>query len=185
MLKLNDHQIKCLQMIQQARDRGQDKALIVVSNSLQKAEIVAVDVWQYVLSVPKTKVLYISDQDSTAIQSCTIFKIIVGGTKKHYACYDGISFKKNRKTRFLFASFCTILAGLDNFAHNEFEYIVIDELHHILFSVFQSIIQHFTPKFLLGVMATHECDDIEKIRQLFNGKEIYSWPHKRRLPESP
>lgn len=61
----------------------------------------------------------------------------------------------------LFASIQTLSrqTHLDRFARNEFDYIVVDEFHHAAAATYRRLIDHFTPKFLLGLTATPERTD--------------------------
>jgi superfamily II DNA or RNA helicase/diadenosine tetraphosphate (Ap4A) HIT family hydrolase len=61
----------------------------------------------------------------------------------------------------LFASIQTLSRQrhLDRFARDEFDYIVVDEFHHASAATYRRLIDHFTPRFLLGLTATPERTD--------------------------
>ena len=58
----------------------------------------------------------------------------------------------------LFASVQTLgrIENLNGFAPTAFDYIIIDEFHHAAATTYRRIIDHFQPKFLLGLTATPE-----------------------------
>ena len=45
---------------------------------------------------------------------------------------------------------------LDRFASDDFDYIVVDEFHHAAAATYRRVLDHFTPRFLLGLTATPE-----------------------------
>jgi superfamily II DNA or RNA helicase len=59
----------------------------------------------------------------------------------------------------LFASVLTLARHLNLFAPEHFDYVVIDEFHHAAASSYRRVIDHFVPKFLLGLTATPERTD--------------------------
>jgi hypothetical protein len=61
----------------------------------------------------------------------------------------------------VFASIQTLgrPAHLEKFAPDHFDYIVVDEFHHAAARTYRRLIDHFTPKFMLGLTATPERTD--------------------------
>ena len=51
-------------------------------------------------------------------------------------------------------------AHLDRFARDAFDYVVVDEFHHAAAPTYRRLIDHFRPKFLLGLTATPERTDV-------------------------
>ena len=72
---------------------------------------------------------------------------------------------------YVFASKDTLNNRLDSLPlpADYYDYIVIDEVHHVAASSYRKIINHFTPKVLLGLTATPERMDGEDITQDFDG----------------
>jgi hypothetical protein len=71
----------------------------------------------------------------------------------------------------VFASKDTLNNRLDSLSLPEdyYDYIVVDEVHHVAASSYRKIINHFRPKVLLGLTATPERMDGEDITQDFDG----------------
>ena len=71
----------------------------------------------------------------------------------------------------MFASKDTLNNRLENLQlpADYYDYIVIDEVHHVAASSYRNIIDHFKPKVLLGLTATPERMDGEDITQDFDG----------------
>ena len=61
----------------------------------------------------------------------------------------------------LFASIQTLgrVAHVERFPRDGFDYIVVDEFHHAAAPTYRRLIDHFRPKFLLGLTATPERTD--------------------------
>ncbi|MDE4982392.1 DEAD/DEAH box helicase family protein, partial [Francisella tularensis subsp. holarctica] len=76
---------------------------------------------------------------------------------------------------YLFATVQTLKNSkvLANFNSQEFEYIIIDEVHHAEADSYKKVLAHFTPKFLLGMTATPERRDAADIFKLFDYKKAY------------
>ena len=72
---------------------------------------------------------------------------------------------------YVFASKDTLNNRIDTFnlPRDYYDYIVIDEAHHIPAGSYQKIISYFIPKVLLGLTATPERMDCEDITQYFDG----------------
>ena len=71
----------------------------------------------------------------------------------------------------MFASKDTLNNRLESLSLPEdyYDYIVVDEVHHVAASSYRKIINHFRPKVLLGLTATPERMDGEDITQDFDG----------------
>ena len=54
------------------------------------------------------------------------------------------------------------------FSKTQFDYIVIDEAHHITSNSYKEVINYFKPKFLLGLTATPNRTDGENIYEYFD-----------------
>ncbi len=69
--------------------------------------------------------------------------------------------EKDLQADVLFASIQTLgrISHLRNFPADAFDYIVVDEFHHAAARTYRTLIEHFTPKFLLGLTATPERTD--------------------------
>lgn len=61
----------------------------------------------------------------------------------------------------------SVALNLDNFAEDEFDYIIIDEAHHAAAETYQKILSYFKPKFILGLTATPERSDDVNILDIF------------------
>ncbi len=89
---------------------------------------------------------------------------------------------ENTDAQILFVTFQTMLNMLDEFLPDAFTYIIVDEAHHGQAVQYKKVIEHFTPKFLLGMTATPDRMDGQDIRDIF-GEEVYSYPLARGIAD--
>ncbi|GHT02413.1 hypothetical protein AGMMS49525_05880 [Bacteroidia bacterium] len=65
---------------------------------------------------------------------------------------------------------------LKSFKQNEFDYIIVDEVHHGQAPTYQSVLQYFNPNFfMLGLTATPDRMDRKDIFELFDYQKIYEY----------
>ncbi len=62
---------------------------------------------------------------------------------------------------------------LRRFAPSRFDLVVVDEFHHALAPTYRRVIDHFTPRFLLGLTATPERGDRGEILALCGDRMVY------------
>ncbi len=101
---------------------------------------------------------------------------------KDYGFFHGK--QKDTMNAVVFASVATLGRAeyLDNayFARDYFDYIVIDEFHHVVNEQYRRIVDYFEPRFLLGLTATPERMDGKNIYGLCN----YNVPYEISMKEA-
>src|SRR4029453_18370251 len=83
--------------------------------------------------------------------------------------------EKDLSADVLFASVQTLgrQRHLELFDRAAFDYIVVDEFHHAAAATYRRLIDHFTPKFLLGLTATPERTDGGDLLSLCGENLVY------------
>src|SRR5699024_10988704 len=78
--------------------------------------------------------------------------------------------RKDYNAKYLFATIQTISRTdyLSQFKKDEFDYILIDEVHRAGASSYERVLDYFKPEFLLGMTATPERTDDYNIYKLFD-----------------
>lgn len=142
-----------------------------MASGLGKTVTAAFDIRKWLKSRPKSKVLYLCHQNDILSQARARFQMIIGGDDRFYGCYHGT--EKSRHAKFLFASFQTMREKFRRFDRKEFDYVVVDESHHVPAATYFPVVSYFRPKFLLGMTATPDRTDMRDTRTLF-GNEVYS-----------
>ena len=101
------------------------------------------------------------------------YKLILGGNEEDFGILSGNI--KNYDAKYLFATVQTISSSrhLEQFNPDDFDYILIDEVHRSGATSYQTIINYFEPNFLLGMTATPERTDGFNIYELFDYNIAY------------
>lgn len=175
------YQETCLQALQVAREQGKKRALVVLATGLGKTFTAALDVKKF-LSSSKDKVLFLCNQNTILEQACEEFESMFGKNEE-YAFFFGRKKAGAKQARFVFASFQTIHRHKERFSPKEFAYVVVDESHHSHADTYLPVIQHFKPKFLLGITATPDRADLQDIRHIY-GKEVFDLPLEEALAQN-
>ena len=165
-IKPNMMQRQALKEIKMCRNRGINKALVVSATGSGKTYLAAFDA----LNFDSKRLLFIVHKDMILNEALKTFAKVFG-TKRQYGIYTGE--RKDLDADFLFATNQMMAKHLDLFDKNEFDYIVIDEVHHSAASTYQKIINHFQPEFLLGLTATPDRMDGQDVYDLFGNNVPY------------
>ena len=156
----NSMQRKALKEIRRYRDMGVDKALIISATGSGKTYLAAFDARNY----DAKRLLYIVHRDVILKDALKSF-FSVFGSSRTYGMYTGS--RNELGNDFIFASTSMLSRHLDEFAKNEFDYIVYDEVHHIVAESGKRIFEYFKPEFMLGLTATPERMDNKDVFALF------------------
>lgn len=149
------HQIQqeALAALEQTRVMGNTAGLVVLATGLGKTWLSAFDS----LKPEYRRVLFVAHREEILGQAMATYSRI--RPKATIGKYTGN--EKGPNSDILFASVQTLGRShhLQQFAREDFDYIVIDEFHHAAARTYRNLIDYFTPKFLLGLTATPERTD--------------------------
>lgn len=175
-VKPNKMQQAALKQIQSVREAGHDKGLVISATGTGKTYLSAFDVRRYAPS----KMLFIVHREQILNKAKTDFQRILGGIDRDFGILSGTS--KETDARYLFATIQTISqqTTLQQFDPNEFDYILIDEVHKAGADSYLRVINYFQPEFLMGMTATPERTDDFNIFELFD----YNIAYEIRLQEA-
>lgn len=159
-VKPNSMQRGALKELRRYRDLGVDKALVVAATGSGKTYLAAFDARNF----SPNRLLYIVHRDTILNDALKTFKKVFG-YEHTYGFYTGR--KQDLDADFIFASSTMIARHLDEFNNDTFDYIIYDEVHHIMAENGQKIFTYFEPTFLLGLTATPERMDDKNVLELF------------------
>ncbi len=167
-IKPNAMQLEALHNISLLRSKDKKQALIISATGTGKTFLSAFDVMKF---NPK-KFLFVVHRSNIAKAAMNAYRQIFGDTKS-MGLFSGD--QKEVEKDFIFSTIQTISKkeNLDKFAPNYFDYIVLDESHRAGAESYLRLLEHFTPKFLLGMTATPERTDGLDIFKLFNYNIAY------------
>lgn len=142
------------------------KNLIVAATGTGKTVISAFDFKNFKLQLSNAKILYIAHRKEILQQAQATFQGVLKDNNFGELWVDGL---EPEKYDCIFASVQTLNNRLSllNLSEHFYDYIVIDEVHHIAASSYRPILNHFKPKILLGLTATPERMDNENILKDF------------------
>ena len=162
----NTIQKEALINLTELRQSNQNKALIISATGTGKTFLSAFDV----AAVRPDRCLFVVHRTNIAEKARQTFAKIIAN--KSLGLFTGV---KKENTDYLFATVQTLSnpQTLQQFAKNEFDYIIIDEVHHAEANSYQKVLGYFEPRFLLGMTATPERNDGGDIFKLFDHNIAY------------
>lgn len=164
-------QIEALAALESTRQDGHAAGLVVMATGLGKTWLAAFDSTRMVMpessaaglssdtakslsSDPSRtgRILFVAHREEILRQSRDVFRQVAPSVE--LGLYTGT--EKRSDADVVFASIQTISRHLDEFTPDEFDYLMIDEFHHAAAPSYRRVVDHFTPRFLLGLTATPE-----------------------------
>lgn len=153
--------------------------LVVAATGTGKTVISAFDFKRFREANPNARLLFVAHREEILRQARATFRGVLRNNNFGELWVGGFEPTNYRE---LFASVQTLknqLANL-NFANDYFDYIVIDEVHHIAADSYRPILDRFSPQVLLGLTATPERMDGADILEDF----CHAIAAEIRLPEA-
>lgn len=174
----NSMQKDALSNLKKIREEGKNKALIISATGTGKTYLSAFDVKNF----NAKKILFVVHRLTIAKDSLKTFRNVFGRSKT-MGVYSGN--QRDLDCDFVFSTIQTISKRnhLENFPENHFDYIIIDETHRSGADSYMRLIEHFKPRFLLGMTATPERTDGKDIFKLFDYNIAYEIRLNRALEE--
>lgn len=167
------HQKSILEKLMVERDNGCMKNLIVAATGTGKTVISAFDYHQFSIENPEHhRLLFIAHRQEILEQSLYTYRSIM-----HDANFGDLwvgDYRPANSIDYLFVSVQTFNSNFDEvfsrLASDYYDYIVVDEAHHIVASSYRKIIDKFSPKLLIGLTATPERMDGTSLLPDFDNK---------------
>ncbi len=161
VIKPNEMQSEAIAKLNTLRKMNQTKALAIAATGTGKTYMSVFDAMQ----VNPKKVLFVVHRGDILLKAQESFDKVLGKTIPNYSSAIYQASKNNKNCKYLFITEDSLSLHLDNFEPTEFDYIIIDEAHHVADNSYTKIIEYFKPNFLLGLTATPERPD---------GKDVFS-----------
>ncbi len=143
--------------------------LVVAATGTGKTMIAAFDFLNYYREFPHAKLLFLAHRQEILKQSCITYRAVL--KDQNFGEY-WVAGRSPERYDHVFASIQTLNADRKylNLPKDHFDVIVLDETHHSASNSYQRIIDHFSPKILLGLTATPERMDGQSILEDFNNR---------------
>lgn len=176
IIQPNPMQERALKQIEEVRQTGADKALVISATGTGKTYLSAFDV----LQADPEKMLFIVHREQILRDALASYQKVIGGPDEDFGILSGTH--KETSAKYLFATIQTIsrLPYLEDFSPDHFDYILFDEVHRAGADSYLRVMDYFQPDFLLGMTATPERTDNFNIFELFD----YNIAYEIRLQEA-
>ncbi|MFK5947358.1 MAG: DUF3427 domain-containing protein [Methylococcales bacterium] len=177
------YQQSILDDIAAERSAGKCKHLVIAATGTGKTIIAAFDYKHFCgTEGRRPRLLFVAHREEILKQARSAFRQVLRDGSFGDLVAGGA---QTTQTDYLF---CTVQSwnsrnpnrDLSQLAADHFDYVVLDEAHHASANSYQALIDHISPKSLLGLTATPERTDGKDIRNDFGG----AFTHEIRLPEA-
>lgn len=144
------------------------KNLLVAATGTGKTVISAFDFKRFRREFPNARLLYLAHRKEILIQAIQTFQGVLKDNNFGSLWVDGLEPTNYEHS---FASVQTLNNRIESLplSPTYFDYIIVDEVHHIKALSYRPIINYFEPKLLLGLTATPERMDGADILDDFSG----------------
>jgi superfamily II DNA or RNA helicase/diadenosine tetraphosphate (Ap4A) HIT family hydrolase/HKD family nuclease len=160
-------QQEALEALDRARRAGRERALVVHATGLGKTWLAAFDVREFADYTNQTpRVLFIAHRNEILQQAAETFRDII--PEATFGWYAGTKDESGGDIVFSSVQKLYRESNLRSFESEEFDYVIVDEVHHAAADSYRRILSHFDPEFLLGLTATPDRADEADIRPLFD-----------------
>ena len=157
---INHMQKEALKKLDFLRESGEKKALAIAATGSGKTFLAAFDVKNY----KAKKILFIVHRENILLKAKETFESIING----FSCGLYTGNKKEESKDYIFSTIQTLSSNYEKFAYDEFDYIIIDEAHHVTSPSYKKVCEYFNPNFLLGLTATPNRSDKESVYEVFD-----------------
>ncbi|RAZ81129.1 DEAD/DEAH box helicase family protein [Planococcus halotolerans] len=159
-------QREALEALENAMDEEYSRAMVVLATGLGKTYLAAFFADKF------KRVLFVAHREEILFQAKQSFQHV--HPDRTSAFYNAS--EKKTDADFIFASIYTLGSQyhLDRFEPDAFDLIVVDEFHHAAAPTYERLLNHFEPKFLLGITATPDRMDNKDVYALCDGNVAIS-----------
>ncbi|WP_456283874.1 DEAD/DEAH box helicase [Microbacterium sp. JZ101] len=176
----NAMQREALLSLAQLRQDGKSRAIIISATGTGKTILSALDV----RACAPRRMLFVVHREQILDRAMDEFHKVLGGPRADYGKLSGNAKQFDR--RYLFATVQTLSNPevLSKLARDAFDYVIFDEAHRVAASGHRKVLEHFTPRFLLGMTATPERGDGVNVFEFFDFNVAYEIRLNRALEEN-
>lgn len=156
LMRAKDYQQEILEKLDVERNvHGHYHNLVVAATGTGKTVIAAFDFKRYREAHPNSHFLFIAHRQEILRQAMTTFRTVLEDPN-FGSIWDGMN--EPGSYQHVFASKDTLRNRIDSLKLGEdyYDYMVVDEVHHIVAPTYVKLITYFKPRILLGLTATPE-----------------------------
>ena len=167
------HQKQILDRLKAVRDGGVKRNLIVAATGTGKTVISAFDYKLFSEANPyHNRILFVAHRQEILVQSRNTYRSVL--CNANFGEIWVGQYKPTNGIDHLFVSVQTFNSKFDEvfsmLPSDYYDYIVVDEAHHLVADSYRKILSHFSPKLLIGLTATPERMDGESLLPDFDNQ---------------
>ncbi|BCN29881.1 DUF3427 domain-containing protein [Anaeromicropila herbilytica] len=176
-LKPNKMQVAFINNLNKMRKNGAQRALLLSSTGTGKTYASAFAL----RDMNPKKALFIVHREQIAKQAIKSYQKVFGNNKS-FGLLSGTSKKTDAEYMFSTMQMMAKTEIHSQYSQDEFDVIIIDEVHHAGAESYQRIMEYFKPKFWLGMTASPDTNNYD-IYSIFNHQIAYEIRLQQALEE--
>lgn len=168
------HQKQILEKLKVEREELNNyKNLVVAATGTGKTVISAFDYREFCRTHASHKILFTAHREEILRQSINTYRSVLEDANFGSLWVGNMTPQNDEDFQCIFVSISMLNSQFENvfkyLPKDYYDYIVIDEAHHSQADSYRKLLNHFTPKILLGLTATPERMDGRDLRPDFGG----------------
>ena len=169
------HQKQILDKLQVEREENQNfRNLVVAATGTGKTVISAFDYLNFTRTHARSRILFTAHREEILRQSLNTYRSVMGDANFGSLWVGNNRPQEESEFEHLFVSISMLNSRFEDFFErldtDFYDYIVIDEAHHIQADSYRKLFTHFKPQLLIGLTATPERMDGRDLRPDFGGR---------------
>ncbi|MFA6872189.1 MAG: DUF3427 domain-containing protein [Bacteroidaceae bacterium] len=162
LMRAKKYQEEILEKLTMDREvHGEYRNLLVAATGTGKTVISAFDFKRYLEAHPQANLLFVAHRQEILNQALDTFRAVLRDENFGAVWHSDVQMPENM--RHLFASKDTLYSRFEKKswlpAPDYYDFIIIDEAHHVMAKTYQPLLTYFQPAILLGMTATPERAD--------------------------
>ncbi len=166
-LELHPHQVDVLDSLQKERETGRNNFLVSLPTGTGKTEIFIKDIERLLETGSISSALVLVPTRKLREQTVERFTKRLPQWKDHV----GSDLPLESPPKIIVQTYATLHRHYYKLDARAFDYIVVDEAHHAPAAGLRRVLEHFNPLHLIGVTATPERFDRQRLEEIFGEYE--------------
>ena len=169
-IKPRSYQVEMLNTLTTERQQGFTRNLLVAATGTGKTMVAALDFKRLQTECKVKTLLFVAHRKEILEQAIGTYRLVL----KHNTFGEMLGAGHEPcDWRVVFAMVQTLKGRVGNLPKDHFDVVVVDESHHAKAGTYTTILEHFEPKYLLGLTATPERMDGQSIIEFFDHRIAY------------
>jgi len=169
-IKPRGYQSEMLDALVREREQGYCKNLLVAATGTGKTMVAALDFKSLIEQSKVKTLLFVAHREEILKQAIGTYRLVLQDNT--FGEFLGGGYEPSN-WNVVFAMVQTLKGRLDSLPKEHFDVVVIDESHHAKAGTYTTILEHFVPKYVLGLTATPERMDGQSILEFFDDRIAY------------